>query len=152
MTKKVIIKLFSILVVIWGFIGVLGFTGQYAHAIPSWFGNTDWVTGGTWDHTYGTWIWVAGTEYNQNINLEESGIRLIDTIKKVINWALGLLALIALILVLRGGFQMLFAAGDDGKFKKWRTILRQAAIALAFIGLSWLMVSLIFYVIGIITE
>ncbi|MFA7717457.1 MAG: hypothetical protein WC875_01975 [Candidatus Absconditabacterales bacterium] len=72
---------------------------------------------------------------------------LITTIQKVINWALGLLALIALILLIWGGFQMVTAAGDETKYKKGFKILQQAAIGLIFIGASWLIISLIFRII-----
>ena len=56
---------------------------------------------------------------------------LIQIIKNFINWTLGILALITLVLLLWG-------------FK----ILKQAAIGLAFIALAWFMVSIIFWLIG----
>jgi hypothetical protein len=58
-----------------------------------------------------------------------------------------MLALIALIICLWGGFQMVTAAGDDGKYKKGMTILKQAAIGLIIIGVAWLFVSVIFWVV-----
>ncbi|MEI7478339.1 MAG: hypothetical protein WCJ81_07870 [bacterium] len=72
---------------------------------------------------------------------------MIDTIKKAVNLILGFLGLISLIILLRGGFQMVTAAGDDGKYKKGFTILRQAGIGLIFVGLSALFVNLIFWLI-----
>ena len=74
---------------------------------------------------------------------------LITSVKTFVNRVLGLLALIALIILLRGWFQMVTAAWDDAKYKEWFKILKQAAFGLAFIWLAWLMVSLIFYVIGL---
>ena len=73
---------------------------------------------------------------------------LIVTIRNAVNLVLGFLGLIALIILLYGGFQMVTAAGDDGKYKKGFTILRQAGIGLIFIGLAALFVNLIFWVIG----
>ena len=73
---------------------------------------------------------------------------LIQIIKNFINWTLGILALITLVLLLWGGFQMVTAAGDDGKYKAGFKILKQAAIGLAFIALAWFMVSIIFWLIG----
>ena len=70
--------------------------------------------------------------------------RLIDVIKSFINWMLGMLALIALVILIRGGFQMVTAAGDESKYKKGFKILQQAAIGLVFIWVSWLVVSVIF--------
>jgi hypothetical protein len=39
-------------------------------------------------------------------------------IQNLINWALGLVGLVALIYLLYNGFLMVTAAGDDGQFKK----------------------------------
>ncbi|MFA7717458.1 MAG: hypothetical protein WC875_01980 [Candidatus Absconditabacterales bacterium] len=78
-----------------------------------------------------------------------TGNQLLTTVKTVINRALGLLALIALIILIWGGFQMVTAAGDEAKYKKGFKILQQAAIGLIFIGASWLIISLIFYIIGL---
>ena len=43
---------------------------------------------------------------------------------------------------------MLTAAGDEKKYEAGFTILKQAWIWLAFIALSWFMVSIIFWLIG----
>ncbi len=108
------------------------------------FGSTQWLKGsGSGSHIKVYWA-TTDTEVDKD---DGNWGGLIKTIKKFINWTLGILSLIALIILLRGGFQMLTAAGDEGKFKKWFTILKQAGIALAFIAFSWMMVSLIFYVI-----
>lgn len=69
---------------------------------------------------------------------------LLDTIRKAINRALGLLALIALIILIIAWFQMLFNSRDDGKVKEWYKTVKNVAIALVFIGISWLIISFIF--------
>ncbi|MEI6773821.1 MAG: hypothetical protein WCL18_03220 [bacterium] len=43
---------------------------------------------------------------------------MITVIKTFINWMLGMLALIALVILIWGGFQMVTAAGEDTKYKK----------------------------------
>ena len=73
---------------------------------------------------------------------------LISTIKTFVNRILWILSLIALVITLRGWFQMLTAAGDETKYKKWFTVLKQAALWLVVIWLAWLFVSLIFYIIN----
>ena len=78
--------------------------------------------------------------------------RIIDAVKWAINYVLWLLALITLILLIYGWLQMLFNATDDAWYKKWFTILKNAAIALAFIAFSWLLVSLIFYALNYATS
>ena len=76
------------------------------------------------------------------------GDSLIRTIRVAINWVLWLLSLIALALCLYGGFLMMTSGGDSKKYEKWVGILKWAGIGLAIIALSWLIVSLIFYVIN----
>ena len=77
-----------------------------------------------------------------------TGSAFLDTIKNAINWILGILATIALIVCLYGGFLMVTAAGDEKKYQKWLTVLKYAAVGLAIIGLSWLIVSIIFWFVG----
>lgn len=128
--KKLSAKILSVFV--FGILSV-GSVFTLAQSTPTWFGDATSAGG----------IWVSGTEQLQ-------GGKLIDIIKNFINWLLGMLALIALVILLRGGFQMVTAAGDDTKYKKGFKILQQAAIGLVFIGVSRLLVSLIFWLLGVI--
>ena len=84
---------------------------------------------------------VAGSKKFQSDNL-------IITIRKAINWVLGILSFIALALCLWGGFQMMTSGGDSKKYEAWVNLLKWAAIGLAVIAVSWLVVSLVFYVIN----
>lgn len=82
------------------------------------------------------WLWT-----------EAAAPSLLKIVKSFINWILGLLSLIALGMALFGGFKMVTAAGDDGKYKEWFKVLKQAAIGLVVVGLSWIVVSAIFAII-----
>jgi hypothetical protein len=62
------------------------------------------------------------------------GSKILDSIQKFINWALGMLATVALVLCLWGGFKMMTAGGDDGKYTEGTNILKKAAIGLVVIG------------------
>jgi hypothetical protein len=73
--------------------------------------------------------------------------KLIITIQTAINWALWLLAAVALGLVIYAWFLMLTSWWDSKKYDQWLSIIKNAAIWLVVIGVSWLIVSLIFYVI-----
>ena len=90
---------------------------------------------------------AAGFGQTQNIN---SGLKargdesLTDSIQKIINYLIGFLGLIALVLALYGGFLMLTAAGDEEKVKKGKTILMQAAMGILVIFLAAGIVQLIF--------
>lgn len=79
---------------------------------------------------------------------DTKGSSLLDTIKTFINWMLGMLATIALVICLYAGFLMVTAAGDDGKYKKGMGILKQAGVGLVIIGLAWMIVSVVFWLIG----
>jgi len=108
----------------------IGFFYGMAHAQVG-FGNADATAG------YG----IAGSG-------AQTGGGIMSVIKTFINRVLGLLSLIALVVLLYGGFNMVTAAGDEAKYKKGFKILQQAAVGLAIIGLSWIIVSAIFRVIG----
>ena len=80
----------------------------------------------------------------------DQGDTIIDIIKRFINYALGFLALIALVMLLWGGYKMVASGGDEGAYKEGLKILKNAAIGIAFIAVSWFLVTFIFYVIGFV--
>lgn len=90
---------------------------------------------------------AAGGEFGLGWGADK-GVTLLSVVKWFINWILGLLSLIALAMSLYGGFTMVTAAGDDAKYKWGFKVLKQAAIGLVVVGLSWIIVSTIFSVIG----
>ncbi len=128
--KKLSLKVVSVLVL--GILSV-GSLMTFAQSTPSGFG----------DVTSAGWIGISGAGTDQ-------WGKLIDVIKSFINWMLGILALIALVMLLFGGFGMVTAAGDDAKYKKGFKILQQAAIGLVFIWVSWLLVSVIFWLLWVV--
>jgi L-cystine uptake protein TcyP (sodium:dicarboxylate symporter family) len=79
---------------------------------------------------------------------KKQGDSLIHTIQTAINWVLWILATISLCLVLYAGFLMLTSWWDSKKYDSWLSIIKNAAIWLAIIATSWLIVSLIFYLIN----
>ena len=90
------------------------------------------------------------TSYNPDVYGKDSfqNDNLIKTIQSAINWVLGILSFIALALCLWGGFQMMTSWGDQKKYESGLNLLKWAAIGLAVIAVSWLVVSLVFYVIN----
>lgn len=73
-----------------------------------------------------------------------------NVIKNIINYALWMLALVALVYLIYHGFLIITAAGDETQYKKWLSWVKYAAIAMAGIGVSWLVVSFIFRLIALI--
>ena len=72
------------------------------------------------------------------------GASLLNTIRNAINWVLWILATIALVICLYGWFKMITSAWDENKYKSGLSVLKNAAIGLAIIWLSWMIVSVIF--------
>ncbi len=90
--------------------------------------------------------WVSGVGVPWTTSKQEDS--LLHTIQTAINWTLGMLSFVALLLCLYAGFQMLISWWDSKKYDAWLNILKNAAIWLAIIAVSWLIVSLIFWLIN----
>ncbi len=92
-------------------------------------------------------FWESNVQNNMNIAWSKSSWwsnELITFVQNAVNWILWLLGLISIIILIWGGFQMITAAWDDGKYKKWFTIVKQAVIWLILIWSAWMIVSLVF--------
>lgn len=97
---------------------------------------------------------TADTGETENLELIGAGTWQWDSFANVVrgfvNWTLWILALIALLVLLRWWFQMVTAAWNEDQYGKWFTILKQAAAWLAMIGIAWFIVSMIFFVINLV--
>ena len=109
-----------------------------------------WYAGTAWWWNY--WEWgnpnadtnlVSGADWQKL-----TWAAILDTIRNAINWILGILATIALIICLYGWFKMVTSAWDEKKYGDGLKVLKYAAIGLAIIGLSWMIVSVIFWFVG----
>ena len=101
------------------------------------FAQDEWF----WAMRFVDWVLVPWTDQKR----EDS---LIKTIRTAINRVLWILATVALCLCLYAGFLMLTSGWDSKKYSEWFTILKNAAIWLAIIWTSRLIVSLIFWLIN----
>ena len=115
------------------FLGMFALTG--VAVLPNYANATDWA------HPD-----ADKNELSQDQTL--TGSAFLDTVKNAINWILWILATIALVVCLYGGFLMVTAAGDEKKYQKWLGVLKYAAIWLAIVWLSWMIVSVVFRAIG----
>ena len=88
---------------------------------------------------HATTIWVAGADKGG-----QGDTWFISFVQSAVNWILAFLGLITIIILIWWGFQMVTAAGDNNKYQKWFTIVKQAVIGLILIGVSALIVNLIF--------
>ena len=87
-----------------------------------------------------------GQEKVENVNLPKN-VDLIMTIIKIINWALGFLALVAIILVIYAGYLWMTAGGNTKQVDKAKKILINALIGLVIIVLSFAIVTYVFKVL-----
>lgn len=67
------------------------------------------------------------------------------TVVNIINWVLGLLGIIAVVMILYGGFVWLTASGNEENVTKAKNVLSAAIIGLVIILLAWAIVN---YVLG----
>ncbi len=77
----------------------------------------------------------AQTEVGENLLLGNTSP--VDIAISIVNWALGLLALAAVIIILYGGFIWLTSGGNEEKIDKAKKILRNGLIGLVIILVSW---------------
>ena len=131
MKTKLLAVMMMWMAAFWSIIGVA------SAQTDTWADTTKGLKGNTWVWQI-AWVWENDRKWS----------KLLDVIKNWVNWVLGMLALITLCIVLWWGFQMVTAAGDDGKYKKGFTILKQAGVWLIIILLAWIIVSVVFWLVG----
>ena len=101
-----------------------------------------------WDCIFGFWSNCGVSDIQVPWSEEKQNDALLHTIQTAINRILWLLALISLILSLYAWFKMLTSGWDSKKYGEGFGILKSAALWLAIIWTSRLIVSLIFYIIN----
>lgn len=62
----------------------------------------------------------------------------------LVNRVMSMLSVVALVVLLIGGYRMITANWDETKYKKGLSVLKQAAIWLIIIWLSWAIIRIIF--------
>ena len=102
-----------------------------------------------WTNSYVSQIWVPWTEHAEDETWHSAD--LLNIIRNFINWTLWMLATIALVICLYAWFKMLTAWSDDGKYKDGFKLIKNAWLGLLIIGLSWMIVSFIMWVIQNLT-
>ena len=105
---------------------------QWSHRMSE---KTKWILHLPEPNDYDTWLWYV-----------------IALIQIAINWLLGMLAVIALVYILYCGFLILSSWSDDKNVSKGKKWISNAAVAIAGIGLSWLVISAMIWFINIISR
>ncbi|MBU2542299.1 pilin [Patescibacteria group bacterium] len=76
-----------------------------------------------------------GLKYGEKTGLGKQDIR--DTIAKIINVGLGMLGVVAVVIMLWGGFRWMTAGGNDEKVGEARKIIFAGIIGLAIVLSAW---------------
>ncbi|MDZ7798819.1 MAG: pilin [Patescibacteria group bacterium] len=63
-----------------------------------------------------------------------------DTVVNIIQWVLGILALVAVVMIIIGGFQWMTAAGNEERIEKAKKVISAAVIGLIIVLLAWAIV------------
>jgi len=91
----------------------------------------------------------AGSYYNPSETLGLGSADLQETVIAVIQWILGLLGLIAVIMILIGGFKWMTAGGNEEKIESAKKLLTAAIIGLVIILLAW---AIVIFAIGVLSN
>lgn len=135
-----------------------GLKNPYEKKVPDYQDNAEENVSVSWDTPLADWQdaiasktpWIIkpAEEITDHWTALNHTIHLIQV---AINWLLWILATVALIYVLYCGFLIFTAGSDEAWVKKWTKWIKTAAIALAWIWLSWLIVSAILWLINNLT-
>lgn len=98
---------------------------------------------------------LKGSAFDNNgsviVDTEDARTKTLNYIRGLVNYALGILALVALLYLIYHAILTATAWSDEAQAKKWREGVKFAAIALAWLGASWFIVSIIIFLINLIT-
>jgi len=90
-----------------------------------------------------------GIGYGEKTKLGEGDVR--DTIASIINVALGLLGIVAVVIMLWGGFRWMTAGGNEEKTGEARKIIFSGVIGIAIILSSWAIAKFVLEQLGTAT-
>lgn len=91
----------------------------------------------------------VGTDVGTELGYDDTDTDLKATIVNIVQWALGFLALIAVIMIIIGGFMWMTAGGNEEKVEKAKKMISAAVIGLIIVLLAW---AIVIFVIGVIDE
>lgn len=166
--KKIWLFLLGIMVIFW-------FNFQYAQWLWDWYPrdhqNDAWAQWkdrfSTWkiDEEYisetdsiWSWIYVMWEKSKWILHLPQADEYKTELwyalalVKIAVNRILWMLAFVALVYMLYCWYLILSSWSDEKGAEKWKKWIKSAAIAIAWIGLAWLIISVMIWFIKVLTE
>ena len=113
--------------------------------LPDW---AYWIVSWEWWSGWISWLVWTETEITQH---SDALNKILKIIQNIVNYALGILAWVALVYLIIHWLIILTAAGDDTKTKKWYKWIKNAFIAITWIGLSRMIIRFILRIIATMT-
>ena len=165
--KQKMLKLKKIWLFLLGIMVVFGFNLQFTHWLPNWdpreerlYRDSTAIISGEVIEEDPMWVGIKAKWDDSKwiINLpipddyDTSLWYALALIKIGTNWLLGMLTVVALVYLIYCGFIILSSWTDDKASSKWRKWVKTAAIAIIWIGLSWLIISAIIWFIQVMTD
>lgn len=89
----------------------------------------------------------AASIYDPSETLGLGTADLQDTVIAIIQWILGLLGLVAVIMILVGGFKWMTAGGNEEKIESAKKLLTAAIIGLVIVLLAW---AIVIFALGVL--
>lgn len=115
--------------------------------------NTNDLTNPIRQGTTSLWSGVENIIFEQPIGTsQEATNQTLAFARNLINYALAMVSLVALVYMLYHGFLVFSAAGDNNQYKKGLTWVKYALYALLWMWISRFIISMIYRVLGIITN
>ncbi len=85
--------------------------------------------------------------YDPSSTLGLGSADLQETVIAIIQWILGLLGLIAVVMILIGGFKWMTAGGNEEKIESAKKLLTSAIIGLVIVLLAW---AIVIFALGVL--
>ena len=92
---------------------------------------------------------VSFEDPSQSLGLGTADLK--STVINIINWVLGLLGIIAVVMIIYAGFQWLTAGGNEDKVSSAKKIISAAVVGLIIILLAWAIVNFVLRTTGNVT-
>jgi hypothetical protein len=75
--------------------------------------------------------------------IPQDGASLTDIIQSILNWIFGIIGIVAVVMVIYGGFNLMTSAGDPGKVKKGKNTILYGIIGLVISLLAFAIVNFV---------
>ena len=77
--------------------------------------------------------------------IPQDGASLTEIVQSILNWIFGIIGIVAVVMIIIGGFNFMTSAGDPGKVKKGKDTILYGIIGLVVALLAFAIVNFVLY-------